>query len=171
MNEIHSNLIVKVAESTKKIFKGMLATEVEMASLQSTVPFDGQEVSALVVIGQKTKWVAHMHMAFDTAQKLASNFLGEDVSGKEHVIRDCVGEIANLVFGTAKSHLDQEDLSMSPPEIIHDSGHAIEFAKAGELCPILFDTVSGKVLVQICQVAQTGESWTVSPHSFQSEAA
>ncbi|MEO7423588.1 MAG: chemotaxis protein CheX [Fibrobacteria bacterium] len=64
-----------------------------------------------------------------TALKAVSEFIGEKVLAIDEVVKDAIGELANIVAGAAKKDLAQYKISISLPTVIIGDGHEVQGGK------------------------------------------
>ena len=75
--------------------------------------------------------------------------VGQKPASIDADVRDAVGELTNIIAGSAKAKLEDLNLSVSLPSVITGKGHCIDFPKAVTPVCIPFDCPWGAVAVEI----------------------
>ena len=78
--------------------------------------------------------------------------LGEEIKGINGDIKDAVGEITNMVSGSARKKLESSGLSISAaiPTVIEGKDHSISHIIGGPSIIIPFETDQGSFVVDVC---------------------
>ena len=89
--------------------------------------------------------------------KIVSNMLGEEIKEINGDIKDAVGEITNMVSGSARQKLESLGMSISAaiPTVIAGKGHSVSHIMSGPSIIIPFETDQGSFVVDICMSDQT----------------
>ena len=87
-----------------------------------------------------------------TALDLAKRMLRMDADEINDMIKDLVGEIANMVAGGAKAKLQKQgyDFDLTLPSIIAGEGHVVMHKVMGPTIILPFKTEAGEFFVEIC---------------------
>lgn len=123
--KIDTKLIVPFARSTQNVFATMASTKTEVlrpyVKEGSTAPYD---VSG--IIGFSGGIVGSVVLSFQlaTARQLVAAFAGADIDPDSPDFADAVGELANMVIGSAKKDLGAI-ADITPPTVIIGHGHAV----------------------------------------------
>jgi chemotaxis protein CheX len=64
-----------------------------------------------------------------TALKAVSAFIGEKIVTMDEVVKDAIGELANIVAGAAKRDLVQYKIGISLPTVVVGEGHEVQGGK------------------------------------------
>ncbi|MDL1969292.1 MAG: chemotaxis protein CheX, partial [Deltaproteobacteria bacterium] len=83
---------------------------------------------------------------------IVSNMLGEEIKEINGDIKDAVGEITNMVSGSARQKLESLGMSISAaiPTVIAGKGHSVSHIMSGPSIIIPFETDQGSFVVDIC---------------------
>jgi chemotaxis protein CheX len=136
--------------SLKKTFQTMLGCEVHRGPLVLKQNHSPQhEVSG--VIGLSGKAVGTVVLSFSKAVALqaASTMLMMEIKELNHDVLDAVGELTNMVAGSAKAELEEYQLQVSLPNVITGRGHEIHFPSEVMPIGIPFDTVWGPLTLEV----------------------
>jgi chemotaxis protein CheX len=84
--------------------------------------------------------------------KIVSNMLGEEMTTVNHDISDAVGEITNMVSGSARKILESRGITVSAaiPTIVAGKNHSIIHVLSGPSIIIPFSIAAGSFVVDIC---------------------
>ena len=106
------------------------------------------------VIGFTGATTGSMALSFSEGciSKIVSNMLGEEIKGINGDIKDAVGEITNMVSGSARKKLESIGLSISAaiPTVIAGKDHSLSHIIGGPCIIIPFETDQGSFVVDVC---------------------
>ena len=129
-----------------------LLPQTEEPSVKSG-PFDSGDVTGIIelVSEQKSGSIA-ISFSKPVVREIAKRMLGleEDVSDSE--LNDLVGEITNMMAGSAKAMLYDQgfEFDMAIPKVVEDSLNEISHKVQGPIIVLPFTTDSGKFYVELC---------------------
>src|SRR3954466_3048776 len=122
---INPKLIVPFVNSARTVFSTMcgITTTVQRPHVKGT-PSTSYDVSGL--IGFSGEVIGSVVVSFqrDAAIKLVSAFTGSEISPESPDFADAVGELTNMIAGSAKKDLGAT-ASITVPTVILGSGHVI----------------------------------------------
>lgn len=83
---------------------------------------------------------------------IAQRMLGEEFEEIDDTVSDLVGELTNMVTGSAKALLHEKgyDFDMATPIVITGKDQKLSHKTSGPLIIIPFDTGSGAFFVEMC---------------------
>ena len=84
------------------------------------------DISGIIGLSGGAKGTIAISFPKITALKAVSAFIGEKVVTIDDVVKDAVGELANIVAGAAKRDLSQYKISISLPTVIVGDGHEVQ---------------------------------------------
>ncbi len=114
--------------SLTKAFRTMLGCEVRRSQLSLKSDSSPQyEVSGIIGLSGSAIGTVVISLSESVALKAASTLLMCEATEVNSDVVDAVGELANIVAGSAKGHLSEYQLSVSLPNVITGNGHAIRF--------------------------------------------
>ncbi|HTN76535.1 MAG TPA: chemotaxis protein CheX, partial [Pirellulaceae bacterium] len=85
----------------------------------------------------------------EVALKAASAMLMMEATEIDNDVIDAVGEIANMVAGSAKAELAEFELSISLPSVITGRGHEVRFPSNVTPICVPFDTEWGQLYLEV----------------------
>jgi chemotaxis protein CheX len=107
------------------------------------------EVSGVIGLTGAAKGTVVLTLAREAAMMAATAMLGERPETINADVRDAVGELTNMIAGSAKAKLEHLKLSVSLPNVITGKGHCIDFpSKVTPIC-IPFECAWGDVAVEV----------------------
>lgn len=105
------------------------------------------EVSGVIAFTGTVEGRVVVSFQTEVAEKIVRGYLQmEDLP--EGVLEDCVGELANVIAGRAKSEMEQQQIVISPPTVIRGTDYQIAKAK-GTVISVPCDTSYGPIRVEI----------------------
>jgi len=136
--------------SVKQVFETMVNTDVEVGK-----PYVKQETTAVAdvsgIIGFSGEAAGRVVLSFpiDVACSIASSFAGIDIDQDHPDFTDAVGELANMVAGSAKREFHGCDISISLPSVIIGKEHVVSNSKTFPCIIIPCKTNLGPVYVDV----------------------
>lgn len=108
------------------------------------------DVSGVIGLSGEAVGTVVLSLSTAVALKAASSMLMMEVTEINADVTDAVGELTNMVAGSAKSKLEELHLSISLPSVITGQGHIVRFPS--EVTPICipFDSEWGPVKLEVC---------------------
>ena len=115
--------------------------------------FDSGDVTGIIdlVSKQKTGSIA-ISFTKPVASEIARRMLGMDSEIPDSELKDLVGEITNMMAGSAKGLLYDQgyEFDMAIPRVVQDSQAEIKHKVQGPIIVLPFNTDSGKFFVELC---------------------
>jgi chemotaxis protein CheX len=83
--------------------------------------------------------------------KIVANMLGEECAEINDDIKDAVGELTNMISGTARNELGTKGFTfqIAIPTIVSGAGHQIKHQCKGPTVAIPFETACGSFVVEV----------------------
>ncbi len=109
------------------------------------------EVSAIIGLSGEIAGSAVISLPKKLALKVASVMLMEELDEINDDVKDAIGELANIVVGTARNKLKDSghDVTISTPTIIVGLGHEISHPHGVPFLVIPFATKEGELFINI----------------------
>ena len=106
------------------------------------------------IIGLTGSATGSMALSFSEGSilKIVSNMLGEEIKEINGDITDAVGEITNMVSGSARKELEPLGLNIlaAIPTVVSGKSHSIKHVLGGPSIIIPFEIEEGPFVVDIC---------------------
>ncbi|KIX15593.1 chemotaxis protein CheX [Dethiosulfatarculus sandiegensis] len=110
------------------------------------------DVSGIIGISGEAVGSLSVSFTFGLIKAVMKNMLGDDITQVDDDVRDAVGEITNMISGSARRVLSDEGLSLKAgiPSIVDGKDHTIKHLVSNPTLVIPFDSPDGKVVVEVC---------------------
>jgi chemotaxis protein CheX len=107
-------------------------------------------ISALVGLAGTYNGLVSLHVPVQLAQKITAQML-ETPDSSEEEMEDALGELANILAGSFKSHLSDGsmDIRLSTPSVVSGKQYAIHIAKKPDVMTLLFDSEENWFMVAL----------------------
>jgi chemotaxis protein CheX len=148
--ELTADYINPVLSATKTVFETMLEctpVRTELVLKEKMTP--AFEVSAVIGVTGKAAGTIVLSLARCTALEVLNRMIGIEADEINTEVCDAVGELTNMIAGTAKAKLEQFELSTSIPNIISGKDHTIHYPSNVTPICIVFDSEIGPFAVEI----------------------
>jgi chemotaxis protein CheX len=132
------------------VFDTMLSTKLirgEPFIKNGTQP--NYEVSGLIGLSGNARGMVVLSLCREAALGAASVMLGLRCRDINADVADAVGELTNIIAGSAKAKLDHLKMNVGLPTVITGKAHCIEFPKNTVPICIPFDSEWGPVAVEV----------------------
>lgn len=135
--------------ATKAVFDTMLEcplTRGEPYMKQGRQP--EHEIRGVIGYSGRAKGCVVISLSREVAINATRVMLKKHVTEIDSDVVDTVGELANMVAGSAKSHLEKLELRITLPTIITGKSHCVEFVSGVTPMCISFECEWGEVLIE-----------------------
>jgi chemotaxis protein CheX len=142
--------ITPFIKSTKNVFSTMLNMQVTIneptVKIGSPATYD---VSG--IIGMSGDVVGSVVLSFpkETAERLVTAFCGMEFKSDSPDFADAIGELVNMVSGSAKGMFVDKDVSISCPSVVIGSGHQINTRSDTPCVSIPCSTPQGDLTIEV----------------------
>jgi chemotaxis protein CheX len=144
-----AHLIVHFIGSIREVLRTMAGVTVTIGTpALKTVPLTSYDVSG--IIGFSGEFVGSMVLSFQqvTAVAIVGKFAGMPIAPESPDFADAVGELANMIAGSAKTSFGA-GTNISVPSIIMGPGHTVARLHDVPCLVIPCDTAEGKFAVEV----------------------
>ncbi|SDB94780.1 chemotaxis protein CheX [Desulfurella multipotens] len=151
MSTISADWINPFILATTEIFKDIVGVEPKLSKpyvKQTNEPlFD---ISGIIGITGEAIGSIAFSLPKQTALKVVSRFIGEEVLGLSSDTRDAIGELTNIIAGRVKKIFYEKKIhiKISIPNVIVGKEHTISSAKGIPTIVIPFETELGNFAIQ-----------------------
>jgi chemotaxis protein CheX len=155
---LSSKLIIPFVDSTREVFAKMVGVKAETGQPHlKNNPVASYDVSG--IIGFTGDIVGSVVVSFQlqTARKLVASFVGSDLDPINPDFADAVGELANMIAGSAKKDLGGLTANISVPTVIIGPGHLVARLNGVPCIVIPCKTPVGDFAVEV-NIKPTGAS-------------
>jgi len=116
------------------------------------------EVSGVIGLTGNAKGTVVLGLGREAAISAAEVLLEKRPAEIDAEVTDAVGELANIIAGSAKAQLQHLELGVGLPTVITGKGHCIEFPQHVTPICIPFESPWGPVTVEVGLTEQSGRS-------------
>ena len=106
------------------------------------------DVSSIIGLSGSVSGCMALNMSEAQAIYLASSLSGDEYEELDEECKDAIGEIANIIAGSAKRSFPGEDNSISIPSVIVGN-HEVTYPKGLPILSIPFDTDAGRITIDL----------------------
>ncbi len=149
--------ITPFLSATMEVLRTMANTESKPGrpTKRSPQPAEGI-ISAVIDLTGGTKGSISITFTEECIVSIVNGMLGESYTGMNDDIQDAVGELVNMISGSARRELSEAGFVFQSgiPRCITGEGHAIEHFTEGTLIAIPFKTDHGLFYVEACFESQ-----------------
>lgn len=113
-------------EAIENVFATMLSVEVtvrEPALKKGTAP--ANDVSGIIGLSGDVRGMIILSFPKEVAERVASLFVGAEVSSDSEDFADSIGELCNMISGNAKAKFEGKRTSISCPTVIVGTDHQV----------------------------------------------
>jgi chemotaxis protein CheX len=136
--------------STINVFRTMAACELKRGKpylAEGVQPT--HEISGVIGLSGKAIGTVVLSLGESVALKVSAAMLGETPAEMNGDVVDAIGELTNMIAGSAKAQLEHLEMSVSLPSVIMGRNHRVAFP--GDIQPIAipFESEWGPVCVEV----------------------
>lgn len=143
-------LINPFVSSTKEVFKTMLGCTLTRGPLSLKLEHTPvHEVSGLIGLSGSCRGMVVVSANRETAIRATEIMLESRPPGLNQDVMDAIGELTNMIAGSAKTQLEEHHLTIGLPTVICGKLQAIAFPSQVKPMIIPFDSDIGPVCVQV----------------------
>jgi chemotaxis protein CheX len=135
--------------AVKDVFETMIEVSFSVGKpclKKDSIPL--HEVSSIIGISGEVTGSVVINLSEKTALQLASALIGEQLSELDEDCVDAIGEIANMVAGSAKNGFPVQNTSLSVPTVVIGK-HKVNYPSAIPIISIPCETSEGQFGVDI----------------------
>lgn len=151
---MNNDFINPILGSMVNVISTMAMLEVKPAkiSLKKNALAFGDVSGVIGMMSPKARGSLAISFPEATILDITQKMLGEPVSEIDDTVTDLVGEITNMVTGSAKQVLENKgfDFAMALPTIVCGKNHKIIHSVQGDVVVIPFDIEAGTFFAEIC---------------------
>lgn len=147
---MRAELINPFLSAAHNVFDTMLGCKLTRQALAlKTEHSPMHEVSGLIGLSGMFRGMIVVSLARETALRAAGILLGSQPAELDAEVMDVIGELTNMIAGSAKTQLERYELSMGLPTIILGRNQTIMFPSGATPIIIPFTSEIGPACVQV----------------------
>ena len=113
------------------------------------------EISGVIGLSGKAIGTVVLSLGEPVALKVTAAMLGEEPPEMNSDVIDAIGELTNMIAGSAKAQLEHLEMSVSLPSVIVGRNHRVAFPRDIQPIAIPFESAWGPVCVEVGLREQT----------------
>ncbi len=140
-------------EATVTVFRTMLGLKLERGALYLKQGYQPQhEISGIIGLSGIARGTVLLGMNTDLAIEVTSILMQQRPEGVDSNVIDAIGELANMIAGSAKTQLSHLQMSISLPSVIAGKNHTISFPTGAVPIGIPFESTVGVLSLEVSLV-------------------
>ncbi|MCD6288665.1 MAG: chemotaxis protein CheX [Candidatus Hydrogenedentes bacterium] len=147
-------------ESVQELFSAMLGCEATRGDLSIADDSCGpRDITAIIGLSGPTRSTVVLTFPTSTALAVSGRLIGSEVKVVDDTVSDTVGELVNMVAGSAKAKLhtgDGEPVELSLPTVVRGNNYVVGHPKGTTCLNIPFSSELGEFSLRI-SVQQMGK--------------
>lgn len=139
-----------IVNTTKEVFSDMLGMEVTPEPPAEAGMTHLDSISGIVGFAGRAKGMLAVHTPEKTALAITGGFLGMEVTEINDEVKDAIGELANILAGSAKLTLSENsgEIRLSIPSVICGDSYTVNAPAVGLGLIIPFRIDGGRFYVE-----------------------
>ncbi len=134
------DIIKPFIAATVDTFETMMDVNPEILDVNLQKPqIDKLNIYAYIGLSGDAQGLVALTFGSDVAMKLYGRFVGEEVDEIGNDLLDSVGEIVNIVAGSAKANIPGYNLSISLPTVLHGEEFHLSLSKDAPIMYVLMN--------------------------------
>jgi chemotaxis protein CheX len=149
-SSLTADYINPVISATRNVFETMLGCTPRRTGLllkENMTP--RYELSAVIGISGKAAGTIVLSLARETALQVLNRMLGMEATEINTEVCDAVGELTNMIAGSAKAKMEKLELSISIPNIVSGKNHTIHYPSNVTPICIVFESEIGCFAIEV----------------------
>lgn len=139
--------------STSEVFHTMLNLDVRRGALYWKDSFQtSAEVTAVIGLTGIAKGSVLLGLTRPAAIEVTSILMNERCDQIDHNVIDAIGELANMIVGSAKAQMEELKMSIGLPTVVVGSNHSVVFPTGVQPIGIPFDSDIGAICLEVSLV-------------------
>ena len=152
MSNMRAEHINPFLKSTMDTFKTMLKRTIVPGKVFLRKEPHNADISGVIGLSGDIRGAVVMAYPRETALKVVSAFLGEEVTELDATVSDAIGELTNIITGYAKKDLNDLQMSISLPSVIRGQNHLVDMPKDAPVVCIPFSGECGEFIIEVSMV-------------------
>ena len=136
--------------ATRTVFETMLGCTPKRTNLALKKTMEPQfDLSAVIGITGRANGTIVLSLSKGAALEVLNRMVGVEVTEIDADVCDAVGELTNMIAGSAKAKLSKMELSISIPNVISGKGHNIHYPSCVKPMCIIFESEIGPFAIEV----------------------
>ncbi len=139
-----------VIVATTEIFETMLdCTPTRTGLMFRETMTQRHDVNAVIHFKGKAVGAIVLSMSKRAALGVLNRLVGTKANGINSRVCDAVGELANMIAGASKAHLDELELTISVPTIVPGPDHNVSYPLHAQPICVVFESEIGPFAIEV----------------------
>jgi chemotaxis protein CheX len=152
--------------STISVFSSMLSCRLERQELRwKSVSQPEHEISGVIGLSGRATGMVVLSLSRHVALNAAEAMLGERHDSVDADVADAIGELTNIIAGSAKARLESLEMSISLPTVITGKNHVVNFPSDATPICIPFDSPWGPLCLDVSLVEVSADQRNRPPRA------
>ena len=145
-------VIDAIKNAAKDLFETMIHLPLSSGEVHQDFSKIKKEITAMIGCAGENRGIMSLFLPERTAFKCVGAMLGMEVNEFDSCINDAVGEMANMIFGGAKTELYEKKINfnISTPTVIVGSEYSVYSGDTSNQTVILFNLGDDKFFISFC---------------------
>ena len=152
-NPIKIEYINPFVESVVTVFRMMLNVEVRRGALYLKDGFQpSEEITSIIGLSGMAKGSVLVGVSREVAMAVTGILLNEPCTAIDSNAIDAVGELTNMIAGSAKAKLEELNMSIGLPTVVVGRNHSVVFPTGVQPIGIPFESSIGPICLEVSLV-------------------
>jgi len=139
-----------VISATRTVFETMLGcTPVRSALSLKETKASRYDISAVIGITGKASGTIVVSLSLETALQVLNRMAGIEATEINREVADAVGELTNMIAGSAKCHMEKLELSISIPNLVSGKNHEVHYPSNVQPICISYESEIGPFAIEV----------------------
>lgn len=149
---MNSSYITPFIFAIKNVFHTMLGLTITFGKpeLRSAIPSQAFDVSGLIGMSGDLIGLVMLNFPLESAKGIINQFTGMEIDVNSEDFGDAVGELVNMISGSAKAQFEGKNVSISCPSVVVGENHKIQMPSDSICITIPCESDCGRFAVEIC---------------------
>ena len=153
-----TQLFLPFAESIQSVFSTMLALDVTVGDVEPVGESEDHDVSGIIGLSGDVTGNAALCFKSETASKIVESFVGMAMDPGSEDFSDAIGELANMVAGSAKAMYDGLHVSLTCPSVVVGLNHKVRSQREIPAVKVPCQCAHGSFFIEVSLKRTTGEA-------------
>ena len=145
-----------VRRATDEVFSTMLGIEISGGEMDTAQTAGCTQSGVVALLGLAGDWIGSGSVSCspEFACRMASQLLMSEYGAVNEDVLDAVAEVANMIVGNVKTHLEEKlgPMGLSTPTVIYGRNFQTRSTRNQEWTVVPFDCEGERLYVQVCLV-------------------
>lgn len=144
-----TQLFLPFAESIQSVFSTMLGLDVSVGEIEPIGDSEDHDVSGIIGLSGDVTGNAALCFSAEVAGKIIESFVGMPMDPASEDFADAIGELANMVAGSAKAMYDGLHVSLTCPSVVVGANHKIRSQREIPAVKVPCECAHGSFFIEI----------------------